>query len=488
MRLRASTFVIPEKEGSDPSIERGPNPFKYDKLGRKASAESLTRTLSATPGPLVCAVDGGWGAGKTTFLKMWCQHLKNERFSTLYFSAWENDFADDALISLIGELDAAMDGFGLKGDAFSGAKGLWSKVKNLAPSVCRVGIPAAIGAAPSVLLDGGATVIAATTGAVVRDQMEHYGSAKKNFGEFKKQMKGFAKAVSGEAEDGSHKPLVVFIDELDRCRPSYAIQVLERIKHLFDVPNMVFVMAMNKAEMAHSVKAVYGEGMDAEGYLRRFFDLEFLLPPPANDKFLDSLFDRFELDNWFKKRDDRDQFFNVFKALFSCFDMTPRDQEQCFGQLVAVLMSVSPETLIFPVPLGALLVIKQKKAAYYQQIIGGDVDLIEVKQTNANSNAKSNVMRYIRNTTGGEAFYQEHSGRVLEAYLVMCSPDKHRQQLIDEYQARVARESNDEEVERCQKVLHIVEGIDKQNRYLKTPFSLPYMIGLIEQAPKFTVG
>ena len=70
------------------------------------------------------------------------------------------------------------------------------------------------------------------------------------------------------------------IDELDRCRPTFAIELLERVKHIFDVPNIVFVFGINRAELVKSLESIYGE-IDAGTYLRRFFDMEFVLPEPT---------------------------------------------------------------------------------------------------------------------------------------------------------------------------------------------------------------
>ena len=76
------------------------------------------------------------------------------------------------------------------------------------------------------------------------------------------------------------------IDELDRCRPSYATELLEIAKHLFSVDRIVFVLAINRSELAHSVKALYGSKFDAKGYLGRFFDLDYLLPAPDRQQFV----------------------------------------------------------------------------------------------------------------------------------------------------------------------------------------------------------
>ena len=82
------------------------------------------------------------------------------------------------------------------------------------------------------------------------------------------------------------RSLFIMIDELDRCRPSYAIELLEIAKHLFSVDKIVFVLALNRMELAHSVRGLYGVEFDAEGYLYRFFDLDYTLPSPNREKFV----------------------------------------------------------------------------------------------------------------------------------------------------------------------------------------------------------
>ena len=71
-----------------------------------------------------------------------------------------------------------------------------------------------------------------------------------------------------EDQAGVQLPLFVFVDELDRCRPDYAIELLEGIKHLFGVPGVYFVVATNTVQLGESVKAVYGSGFDGVRYLK----------------------------------------------------------------------------------------------------------------------------------------------------------------------------------------------------------------------------
>lgn len=79
--------------------------------------------------------------------------------------------------------------------------------------------------------------------------------------------------------------LVVFIDELDRCKPSYAVQLLERIKHYLYDDRITFVFSVNLGELQHTIKHYYGNTFDACRYLDRFFDMRISLPPADKTAF-----------------------------------------------------------------------------------------------------------------------------------------------------------------------------------------------------------
>ena len=79
--------------------------------------------------------------------------------------------------------------------------------------------------------------------------------------------------------------LVILIDELDRCRPDFAVDLLEGIKHYFNCPGISFVFSVNLTQLEHSIKHRYGSGFDARRYLKRFFDLELKLPQISSKSF-----------------------------------------------------------------------------------------------------------------------------------------------------------------------------------------------------------
>ncbi len=93
-------------------------------------------------------------------------------------------------------------------------------------------------------------------------------------------------------EPDDFKPLVYIIDDLDRCNPTFAVRVLERMKHLFAVPNVVFVMAIDKQQMAYSINGYYGsDSINSEDYLQKFIDIDYRLPKMDTFAYCKSLYE-----------------------------------------------------------------------------------------------------------------------------------------------------------------------------------------------------
>jgi hypothetical protein len=95
-----------------------------------------------------------------------------------------------------------------------------------------------------------------------------------------------------ESDNLFSRPLVVIIDELDRCRPTYALRVLEEAKHFFDDTGTVFLYGMNREALSATVRAVYGSGFPAEHYLLRFIRRQVALPSSTLSDFVEGEFKR----------------------------------------------------------------------------------------------------------------------------------------------------------------------------------------------------
>lgn len=239
------------------------DPFKNDLLDRKSFAQSLAATLGGIEGPGVFAIDGQWGTGKSTFVRMFEQHLVNEGFRVVTINAWETDYADDPLAALVSGVAAAEP---------DGSKR--ERLKRAGIDVLKVVAPAAIRAATYGVLDLNAH-IEKTAGDALGQFAENRLAA---YEQHYKSMEAFKDRLNALAEHGGDKPLVVIIDELDRCRPTYAVEMLETVKHTFDVHNMMFVFALNRNQLDQSATMMYGTSLDPESYFSRFFDFELTLP------------------------------------------------------------------------------------------------------------------------------------------------------------------------------------------------------------------
>lgn len=86
---------------------------------------------------------------------------------------------------------------------------------------------------------------------------------------------------------GDEYSLVIFVDELDRCSPMYAVRFLERVKHFFDCPCVKFVFATNLRQLGATIRNFYGGSFDSTKYLNKFFDFTVELPPAAQRRYLD---------------------------------------------------------------------------------------------------------------------------------------------------------------------------------------------------------
>jgi len=389
------------------------NPFAEDVLNRRESAEILTQFLKMIKEPFVLAIDSSWGTGKTTFLKMWIELLKSGNTSCIYFNAWENDFAEDPLISLLGEINIALKYLNFDDDRRPDIKAYLSDAKKLGSAIIKRSTHGIIKHTTAGIIDTDDIKEHAfknQQAESIKDRFDQYETDKEIYRKFKDNMELIIKELSITGKNEKIKPLIFFIDELDRCRPSFAIKLLERAKHLFSIEGIIFVLALDKNQIGHSIKSFYGQGMDADGYLRRFIDVTYHLPDPSNDLFCEALFNRFGIKEYYEERlqengkDDGLEFFSIFSKLSTLFGFSLRIQEQCFSLLSIVLSTIPPEKQTVPSFLGLLIALRESNKELYKNYING------IK-------TGDEVMEYIRKLPEGERFMKEKDGMKIEACL-----------------------------------------------------------------------
>ena len=294
------------------------DPFKYDLLGRREPAEVLTRlVVNLDEGPCVLAIDAAWGAGKTTFFRMWTQHLRNKEFPVVEVNAWETDFSEEPFVTLSTEL---IDGI---------KSGETTQLKKASEKVLRWVVPNAIRIAASTV-PGASQKLGERAASYVEEKLSGHREARKSVAEFKRVLQDMAAKLF---EANGNRPLIVAIDELDRCRPSYAVEFLEVAKHLFSVDRIVFVLAVNLDQLAHSVRALYGSDFDAKGYLRRFVDVDFYLPDPDRDAFIREQLQATEIADYFDKTPLGEKLRTMLQKFFGASDLSLRTVGQAICRL-----------------------------------------------------------------------------------------------------------------------------------------------------------
>lgn len=253
--------------------------FKNDWLERKEIIENLSKLFMDTKNPFVLNINSQWGSGKTTFVKLWKAYLKKEMsIDSIYFSAWEDDFSKEPLISLLGELNTHLKNV----DVDKNIQQKFKEIKIIASSIIKKSLPSLVKFSTAGILDiekDFEKALSSLTEAGTLEMIENHEKTKDEIKNFKKLLSEVVKEISPD------KPLIFFIDELDRCRPTYAIELLERIKHVFGIKQVIFIFSTDKEQLSFSIQSLYGT-IDTENYLRRFFDMEFTLPQPLIEKYL----------------------------------------------------------------------------------------------------------------------------------------------------------------------------------------------------------
>lgn len=277
---------------------------EHDKLGRKDTGQKLSDLVERIDDPLVIALDGAWGSGKSVFLKCWVgEHLMSEHdhgATTVYFDAFEHDYLDYPLVALTGAIAARFETD--KDRAASGRAEKTRKIKKAAWAVgkgaARIGLSAVTFGATEVLGDMGDEVAKAAGGeakafldsAKGNEEADAYWLSQRSkmaaMDAFRLALIDLTEPVTKEEteadndliESAPKQKIAIVIDELDRCRPDYALSLLEIIKHFFAVDGVHFVLGVNLKELKNSVRARYGSRVDATTYLQKFVNLNFTLP------------------------------------------------------------------------------------------------------------------------------------------------------------------------------------------------------------------
>ena len=264
---------------STSSLVNGESAFSGDQLNRKAFAERLSDYVNRLKDGAVIGIDAPWGEGKTWFGHNWAKLLKDRGHKVMFLDAFAHDYAEDPFLVLAAQiLEVIKDDRdsleGLTDRAVAVAKALTPVATTVAVNLVArwvLGSPDISKAVRDAMVAG---VDASEPGLsnAVKQRLTHFQDEKSTIDAFREKLSAYCFTAGNEG-----KPVIFFIDELDRCRPSFAVQVIERIKHFFEVPNLVFVLLINRDQLETAITGVYG-AIDSCRYLGKFLSLTFRFP------------------------------------------------------------------------------------------------------------------------------------------------------------------------------------------------------------------
>ncbi len=271
----------------------------FDKFGLEPFADQLTKYLQVefqfVDESFVLSLNSEFGSGKSTFFEMWANKLKStqDTFKVVYINAWKSDFQGDALLAIVSCLL----------DNLNPGKEM-EPIKETAGKLCKFA------------LSIGNDVVQKFTGVDIIKAGEYAGpdggDPKTELGHacfqlYHERQKLFdkLKVMLSDLVRKSELPILIIIDELDRCKPNYAIEFLETIKHVFDIKRIVFVIGVDKNQLASSAKALFGQELIFDEYYRKFSYRDISLPvksQPMIKHFCQQLVNEYLSDAAFKKK------------------------------------------------------------------------------------------------------------------------------------------------------------------------------------------
>lgn len=344
--------------------------WKGDLLDRKADGQLLydflvrrhaERRSASISGAYVVNLNASWGHGKSFFMERIAAQMRAEGHLTAFVNAWRDDSTKEPVVAVMAAIEDCLSPHFAKNNAVRkswdatkahGATIVAALLKGASRRLAEKYAGQAIDEIGTLLerddflpdqleeyLEGNQTAVSGAVATEITTLMTKFVDRKiadykariDSAAQFQNRLRSLLSSL--EEKNDIKLPLFVLIDELDRCRPTYAIEMLEQVKHLFDIDNTIFVIATDGDQLAHSVKAVYGEGFDGAGYLLRFFHRHYRFESRDLAAFSDYLFALHEIDVSKLGTPFNSSISAVFVGAMDSYKVTLRDAEQIFDIL-----------------------------------------------------------------------------------------------------------------------------------------------------------
>lgn len=401
MKLREELDAEKISEGFTP---------QNDIFERKNLAARLTGLFEQIEGGSVCLLDGRWGSGKSTFVKQWAAELRRAGRPAIYFDAFASDYIETPFEAIAAAFiqEAARAGKTEEPAYKTFLKRAASVGRIVSGVAAKAGVKAAtlgivgkdelesMGEIKDALIDGAADVAEKAVEKMLEAHTETVGK----FEELRRAISALPSLLSA-SEDGY--PLIVFIDELDRCRPDFALGILETLKHFFRTDNVHFVLVTNRSYLELSVSHRYGAGLASREYLEKFFDfsIQFELiwerhETGSIDKYINYTIQRLLP----KNLKNVSYIVDVIRSVCRDFKLSLRESETFIINVAISLMAARDNEFRPAAIVTYLCLLKAKRPDLFSQARNGSLDIKEfseyILQNSSDPESSERVIKIFR--------------------------------------------------------------------------------------------
>ncbi len=245
-------------------------PLIESTFDRDINEEERIKTIS---------IDASWGMGKTLLKDVLVEKLIEKEIKVKAINAWETDYFSDPMKSLIGEINES--DLNISSDTIEKGEKLIKNIGGIATKIFGTALLKKLN-----FTDEDITNIKSIFQGIDSSGIEEYKKYKDLVKKFKES---FGVGI------GTSKRVII-LDELDRCKPNYSVELLEAIKHIFDIYNLTFIFLINKEQMKNTVKNLYGCDKENEDYFEKFFDLQLIFPEIDIADFIQIEYENYKYD------------------------------------------------------------------------------------------------------------------------------------------------------------------------------------------------
>ncbi|QNE04606.1 KAP family P-loop NTPase fold protein [Croceicoccus marinus] len=358
-------------------------------MGHADLAQGLDNLFSSLDHGSVAILDGRWGVGKSTFIDRWCAHAEREGFGVIKLDAFAYDYMGEpfdalsaAILAKVSEKIGAEDPRykAFRRSAVDVSKRL---AISSAKAVVRIGTA---GLVDDRLIESMAEPITSSSGEfaekAIESVLERQSKDQASFEVFRTKLSELYEFLSGDDEE---KPVIFVVDELDRCRPDFALGILECLKHFFRAHKLHFVLVTNKAILRKSIDNRYGIGDASDDYLQKFYDftIHFERKGRHSNENAAAKYARDVISQTVGGRTadaHLSELMRLTSQLCIAYDLTFRDVEHVASNISLAYLAISDRQFQPEIFIVVLAYLKAKHSAHYQKVKNRDLTWPEMEK------------------------------------------------------------------------------------------------------------